>query len=310
MDKHLTYLLVGVTLIACVIIGAVVLTTSPTSNTTNTGPSPVIHIVAAENVWGSLAAELVGTHGEAISIVSDPNADPHEYASTTKDAQEIATASLVIENGAGYDSWADKLIAASDNPARRDMDVSDLLGKKAGDNPHFWYDPTAVNKVVVKIADDLQSIDPANAAYYKSQLALVQASLAGYQSCITTIKKQFAGTKVAATEDIVVYLAQAASLNLISPTAFTSAVAEGNDPTAQSIVQFEDQLKNKEPAVLVYNQQTVTPLTSSMKQTATDNGIPIVAVTETIQPPTASFEDWMNGQVTQLQNALSAKRTK
>ena len=33
--------------------------------------------------------------------------------------------------------------------------------------------------------------------------------------------------------------------------------------------------------------------------------IPIIPVTETIQPPDAPFQDWMNGQLLQLQNALN-----
>lgn len=84
-------------------------------------------------------------------------------------------------------------------------------------------------------------------------------------------------------------------------------MAEGNDPPASSIVEFENQLKAGGIAVLVYNEQTVTPLTDSMKALAAQQNIPIVGVTETIQPPDVSFEDWMNAQLIELQNALNAK---
>jgi zinc/manganese transport system substrate-binding protein len=154
------------------------------------------------------------------------------------------------------------------------------------------------------MGQDLVALDPANASYYEAQYQTLQASLAQYQNRIMTIKQQFGGTKVAATEDIFVYLANAAGLDLVSPPAFTAAVAEGNDPPASSIVQFEAQLKSGDVKVLVYNQQTVTPLTDSMKALAAAQGIPLVAVTETIQPPSLSFEDWMNGQLIELQNAL------
>jgi hypothetical protein len=40
---------------------------------------------------------------------------------------------------------------------------------------------------------------------------------------------------------------------------------------------------------------------------AAAKGIPIVAVTETIQPPDVSFQDWMNAELLALQNALNAK---
>jgi len=44
-----------------------------------------------------------------------------------------------------------------------------------------------------------------------------------------------------------------------------------------------------------------------MKKLAADQGIPVVGVTETIQPPDVSFEDWMNAELIGLQNALNAK---
>jgi zinc/manganese transport system substrate-binding protein len=266
-----------------------------------------IHVVAAENFWGSLASQLGGSHVQVLSIVSDPNADPHEYESNTTDARAIATANYVIENGAGYDGWADKLLGASSNPDRKVLNAATLLGKKEGDNPHFWYDPAYVNQVTAQMEQDLAALDPADASYYETQHKTLQVSLAQYQNRIATIKQQFGGTKVAATEDVFVYLADAAGLDLVSPPAFIQAVAEGNDPPAASIVEFENQLKGGGIRALVYNQQTVTPLTENMKKLAADQGIPVIGVTETIQPPDASFEDWMNAELIELQNALNSK---
>jgi zinc/manganese transport system substrate-binding protein len=268
--------------------------------------SGVLHVVAAENFWGSLATQIGGSHVQVLSVVSDPNADPHEYETNAGDARAVAGADYVIENGAGYDSWMDKLLSAGAgaNADRKVLNVAMLVGKKEGDNPHLWYDPDYVNAAAVQMEQDLITLDPANAQYYEAQYQTLQTSLAQYQDCIAMIKQQYGGTKVAATEDIFVYLANAAELNLVSPPAFTEAVAEGNDPPASSIVQFEQQLKSGEVKVLVYNEQTVTPLTDSMKALAAAQGIPLVAVTETIQPPNLSFEDWMNGQLITLQNAL------
>jgi zinc/manganese transport system substrate-binding protein len=266
-----------------------------------------LQVVAAENFWGSLTSQIGGSHVRVLSVVSDPNADPHEYESNTTDARAVATANYVIENGAGYDSWMDKLVGASSDSSRKILNVAALLGKKDGDNPHFWYDPTYVNQAAAQIEQDLVALDPADAASYETNYQTLRASLAEYQNRIETIKQQFGGTKVAATEDVFAYLADAVGLDLISPTAFTQAVAEGNDPPASSIVEFEDQLKGGGVRALIYNEQTVTPLTDTMKKLATDEGIPVVGITETIQPPDVSFEDWMNAQLIELQNALNAK---
>jgi zinc/manganese transport system substrate-binding protein len=265
-----------------------------------------LQIVAAENFWGSLASQLGGNRVQVTSIVSDPNADPHEYESNTTDARRIATANYVILNGVGYDSWANKLLGAQPEAGRKVLTIGTLVGKKDGDNPHLWYNPAYVNQAVVQMDKDLIALDPGGKGYYQQQLKNLQGSLLGYQNRITSIKQQFGGIKVAATEDIFAYLANAAGLDLVSPPAFIQAVAEGNDPPTDSVVTFQQQLQSGQVKVLVYNQQTVTPLTDSIKKLAADNNIPVVGVTETIQPPDTTFQDWMNAELISLENALNS----
>lgn len=290
--------------------GAVV--TNTTSTTTTTTPTPQnngpIKIVAAENFWGNLVSQLGGDRVSVFSVITDPNTDPHEYQSSTADSREIANAQLVIVNGEGYDQWAIQEFDANGNSSQVLLNVQTLLGVANGENPHFWYSPYYVNQTVHAMYEDLVMIDPSHTSYYKQQYTNLNQSLAGpgsYMAQIGIIKSQFAGTKVAATESIFVYLANATGLNLISPPAFIEAVAEGNDPPLQSVAEFQNQLDNNSAKVLVYNMQTVTPLTQCMKSVAAAHQIPIVGVTESIQPPNASFQSWMLGEVYALQNALN-----
>ncbi len=298
------YPVIGVVIIA--VIAYVLAVRHPVSSEP-ARQSGVLQVVAAENFWGSLVSEIGGSHVEVLSIVANPNADPHEYESNASNARAIATADYVIENGAGYDSWMDKLLGAESSPRRLILNVADLLGKKPGDNPHFWYDPDYVNETVKRMEADLLKLDPANAAYYAAQYAKLTSSLATYQNKIAEIKNRFGGTEVAATEDIFSYLAAASGLNLVSPLDFIQAIAEGNNPSPMSIVKFENQLTSGNVRVLVYNEQTVTPLTDNVRKLAATKGIPVVGITETIQPPTLSFEDWMNAEVTSIEGALSSK---
>ena len=267
----------------------------------------VFQVVAAENFWGSIISQLGGSYVHVTNIVSDPNADPHEYESNADNARAFANANYVILNGAGYDRWGEKLLSAGSNPNRKILIVADLLGKKDGDNPHFWYDPAYVNQAMGQMEYDLIALDPAHTLYYREQYHSLQSSFEQYQNRIAAIRQQFGGVEIAATEDVFMYLADAAGLNLVSPPAFTEAIAEGNDPPASSIVTFQNQLKSGQVKILVYNQQTMTPLTENMKRLAADQNIPVVPMTETIQPPDALFQNWMNAQVVSLENALSAR---
>ena len=303
-----TYYIIVAVLVAIILLAVFIgiyLSGNPNANLNST--SNVIKVVAAENYWGSLVSQLGGTHVNVTSIVTDPNADPHEYESNAADAIAIANAQFVIVNGAGYDTWALQLISASNTPHQVVLNVQELINQPVGANPHFWYSPYYVNDTVDAMYKDLCSIDPALTAYFTQQYTSLKASLGVYNERIDEIKQQFGGTKVASTESIFVYLANATGLDLVSPPAFMDAVAEGNDPPAQSIVQFDNLITNKTISMLVYNEQTVTPLTQSIKSLASQYNIPIVGVTETIQPSDVAFQVWMNAELLAIQNALNAQ---
>ena len=269
-------------------------------------PATTLNIVAGENFWGSIVGQLAGKAGKVTSIVTDPNADPHDYQTSADAARAFANADYVVLNGAGYDAWADQLLAANPSSKRKVLTVASLLGKKEGDNPHFWYGPGYVTATVNQVEKDLKSLDPADATYFEGQRQAVDQAFAPVLARLAEIKAHFPGTPVASTESILIYLAQDLGLNVISPPEFMNAVSEGNDPPAPSVATFQSQLEGRQARVLVYNEQTATDVTTNLKNLATQARIPVVGITETIQPPDATFEHWFEGQLEQLQNALSA----
>jgi zinc/manganese transport system substrate-binding protein len=296
----------AVLLAAAIVLASCASSSAPSSPASGAGPKKVLNIVAGENFWGSIVSQLAGKAGNVLSVVTDPNADPHNYEASADNARAFAMADYVVLNGAGYDTWADKLLSGNPNSKRKVFTVAGLLGKKEGDNPHFWYNPDYVNLVTNQIETDLKSLDPADSAYFTAQRAAFDTTMQPVMTRLAEIKKQFAGTPVAATESILVYLAQYLGLNLISPPEFMQAVAEGNDPPAPSVAAFQDQITKKQAKVLVYNLQTSTVVTTNIKKLAAQADIPTVGVTETIQPPDATFEQWFGGELLSLQNALNA----
>jgi zinc/manganese transport system substrate-binding protein len=285
-------------------------TTACTNNmtgdaTAGLGGSRVIDVVAAENFWGSLASQLGGTHVRVFSVVSDPNADPHDYESSAVDARAVAAARYVILNGAGYDGWMAKLLAASPASGRRVYDIGATLGKRPGDNPHLWYDPAYVTAACDHIEAGLKALDPKDAGYFTARRAAVTAAFAGIRERLAQIRREDAGRPVASTESIFGYLAGYLGLTVISPPAFMNAVAEGNDPPVASVVEFERQLAAGQARVLVYNKQTATALTTSVRNLAASHHVPVVGVTETIQPPGESFEQWFGAELAALARALN-----
>lgn len=316
--------IVIVILVAGIAVGVILGAKSTSTASSVTSPSLPIHIVAAENFWGSLISQLGGNRVSVLSIVTDPNADPHEYEANTADAAAIANASFVIVNGADYDDWALQLIAASNTPHQTVLNVQQLLNSTVNPgcaeasytaentciNPHFWYSPYYVNYTVHAMYNDLVAVDPAGQAYYKAQYEALNASLyTSYMQRVQEIKQDYANASVASTESIFAYMANATGLNLVSPPGFMKAVAEGNDPSAQDVATFQQLIEggNSSVRVLVYNEQTVTPLTQSIKALAAQYEVPTIGVTETIQPPDVPFQVWMGAELISLQDALNAQ---
>jgi zinc/manganese transport system substrate-binding protein len=266
----------------------------------------VIPVAASINAWGSILSQLGGSHVKATSIITNPDTDPHAYEPTPADGRTIASSKLFVDNGVGYDPWADKAVAASPDSSRVVLNVGQLTGTPAGGNPHRWYSPSDVEKVADTITADLTKLDPADAAYFTAQRkAFEDTGLAQYHQLIRDIKTKYAGTPVGASESIFAPLADALGLNLITPPSFLKDISEGTDPSAADKATIDAQISGKKIKVFVFNSQNSTPDVSAQVAAAKKQGIPVTAVTETLSPAGASFQDWQSNQLRTLESALA-----
>jgi zinc/manganese transport system substrate-binding protein len=265
-----------------------------------------LQVVAAENFWGSIAAQLGGDRVQVTSVIANPATDPHDYEPSVADARTMAGAKMAIVNGIGYDPWADKLIAANPVDGRVVLEVGDLVGIKPGGNPHRWYSPGDVQKVISAIVRDYTKLDPKGAAYFKQQQARFETrGLAQYKQLIATIKRKYQGVQVGASESIFAPLAQALGLRLSTPNSFLKAISEGTDPTASDKTTIDRQIARREIRVWVFNSQNSTPDVQRITDAARKKGIPVTTITETLTPASASFEAWQVRQLEALAGALA-----
>jgi zinc/manganese transport system substrate-binding protein len=291
--------LIGVAIIA------LLLAACGTSLPTASGGAGPVRVVAAENFWGSLASQVGGEHASVTSIIVNPDTDPHDYDATPGDARTVATAQYVIANGVGYDPWVGKLVAANPVAGRKVLTVGDLFGKREGDNPHLWYSPKYVTGFIDRVAADLGALDGADAAYFTAQAEqLKTVGMKAYTDTIATIAQKYRGTKVGASESIFSYLAEGVGLDLITPPSYLKAISEGTDPSAADKAEVEREITGREIKVFVFNSQNSTPDIVGLVDRAHAVGIPVVQITETLTPQTATFQDWQTHQLQDLLNAL------
>src|SRR5579859_882713 len=136
MKNKSLYFIIGIVLVAIV---SYIAYTGSKAHSLQTAQSGVIHVVAAENFYGDIVKQLGRNHVQVLSILSDPNVDPHEYESSVQDGEAVANANLVIENGLDYDTWMNKLLSASPNKNRILLTGGKLASHSLPDNPHIWY---------------------------------------------------------------------------------------------------------------------------------------------------------------------------
>jgi zinc/manganese transport system substrate-binding protein len=266
-----------------------------------------LQVVAVENFWGSIAAQLAGSKASVQSIIVNPAQDPHSYQPTAADARTLATAKLVILNGIGYDPWASQQLSANAVPGGIALNVGDLLGLHEGDNPHRWYSPANVETVANAITADLKRLAPENAAYFDQQRARFETKgLARYHALIAQIRRLYAHVRVGASESIFALQAPALGLDLITPSSFMNAVSEGTEVTPQDIITTEQQITSHAIKVWIYNSQNATPEIERLNALARSNHVPIATVTETLSPETDNFEQWQVAQLQGLERALHA----
>ena len=277
----------------------------PIAPRTAAAPTRIV-VVAAENFYGDIVGQIGGDRVAVTSIIVDPSVDPHEYEVSAKDGAAVANARLVIQNGLGYDSFMTRLLKASPSRDRKSIVVGSLMGRKDGDNPHVWYDPATMPRLAQVVADALVELDPAHAPSYRGWLRAFTVSMKRLNDEVARLKARYAGTAVGATEPVFGYMADALGLNVLTPRAFQKAIEEGEEPPAAAVAQMDDQLRTHRVKALFYNMQAVTPITTKVRERAKQLGIPVVGVTET-EPPGKIYQQWMLGQLAQLDSALGGQ---
>jgi zinc/manganese transport system substrate-binding protein len=290
--------------LALVAGGSVACGSASGSGSSATSAAPLFQVVAAENFWGSIAQQLAGSKATVRSIIVNPDTDPHSYQPSAGDARTMAGAKFAIVNGIGYDKWASQLLAANPVSGRTVLDVGNLLGMKEGDNPHQWYSPSSVQKVINAITGAYDKIDPADKAYFAAQKKHFETvSLKPYDQLRAQIRKRFAGVPVGYSESIFQPLGQSMGLKLLTPYSFAKAVAEGTEISAQDKQTVDSQAQHRLIKVWVYNSQNATPDIQRINTIAKQQHIPIATVTETLSPATLNFEQW---QVAELRGLIKA----
>ncbi|MGO1769971.1 MAG: zinc ABC transporter substrate-binding protein AztC [Microbacterium sp.] len=148
------------------------------------------HIVVTTNILGDVVGNVAGDEARVTTLMK-PNADPHSFEISAREAAQLAEADLLVSNGLGLEEGVEQhLVTAADAGAPRFVagDRIDTLeyasSDASGPDPHFWTDPARMVDVVEALGEDIGAIEgvdaeriEANADAYLSDLADLDAEM-------------------------------------------------------------------------------------------------------------------------------------
>jgi len=145
-------------------LAVVVLAAAGCTQTAIAKPPPgTIAVVATTTQMQDLVRNVGGGRVHVVGILH-PNIDPHDFEPTPSTVVALTGAKLVVESGVGLDAWADQLVASAGTSAPV-FDASAGLPIR-GDDPHWWGDPTLVERAAAALARRLGEVDPGHRAAY------------------------------------------------------------------------------------------------------------------------------------------------
>ena len=287
-----------------------------TAATGSPGSNGKIAVVASTNVYGQIASEVGGDHVDVTSIIASTSQDPHEFEATASDQLTVKRAQLLIENGGGYDPFLDSLVkaAGSSAPMITAVTYSDAWKKAAtngesaqdgidGFNEHVFYDLATMKRVADAVAEQLGSLDAADAAEFTANAAALGDRIGKLEDQLATIAAAHDGEKVFVTEPLPLYLTAAAGLSNATPPEFSEAVEEGQDVPPATLLQALGLIDDRSVSVVITNAQAGGAETTQVQQHAEAQSIPVLSFSE-ILPESTTYVEWMQDNVDALAKAL------
>lgn len=165
------------------------------------------------------AARVCGDRARVVQLVPD-GVEPHDWEPSPRDMVNLQKAGVLIYNGAGMETWLEKVLAGLKEGGPVPVDCSagiELLpvdmhtdthghehasdaghdvhtgghddGHGHGSNidPHIWLDPQNASVMVDNILQGMQKADPENVAYY-------EANARQYQEQLSELDQKYAET--------------------------------------------------------------------------------------------------------------------
>jgi zinc/manganese transport system substrate-binding protein len=210
-------------------------------------PTPKLRVVATFSVLGEFVATVGDTNVEVTTLVG-PDGDAHTFDPTPADAAKLAAADVIVENGAGFEGWLDKLVTSSGTKAKRVVATGGMTLIKADGghetDPHVWHSVPNAMHMVEKVRDGLSAADPARAPDYKANAVVLLNKLKTLDGWVEGEVKKLPAErrKLVTSHDTFAYFAKRYGFTVVG-TAIPSVSTAAADPSPAEFAKLASAIK-------------------------------------------------------------------
>lgn len=238
-----------------------------------------LSLVASTQVWADVAEELLP--GTNVYAIVPGDTDPHSFEPSASDMARVENADIILVGGGGYDAWLyeplgddDRIIGAMDLEPH---DHSDHSGHSDhsdhSDNEHIWYSPEAVSNFAGELTSKVREVAP------DTQIA--QDAVANKMAALAARIADLPAARVAQTEPIADHLLAHSRMIESTPAGYRATTLSEGEPTASDVAAFHEAIRNGDIDILIHNPQSAASVSSSIRDLAEENNIPVVEISET-----------------------------
>lgn len=227
----------------------------------------------------------------------------HDYSLTTNDMKMLAGADIVIANGAGMESFLNKI--AAQYPDVKIVNLADgiplIRGRDGqGDNPHIWVSVAGAMHEVRNLESALETFDPGHEDLYRKNTDSYLAKLEALRSRMQSGLAPFRGNKVITFHEAFPYFAEEFGLEI-------AGVVErepGSQPSAKELAHTVDLVRQSGVKALFSESQYPS---SAMDAIAKETGAAVYVLDPVVSGPDDpdAYLNIMEKNFTILKEALS-----
>jgi zinc/manganese transport system substrate-binding protein len=275
-------------------------------------------IVATTNVWADIAGQVAGDKFQVVSLINSASQDPHSYEASAREQLAVKNSELFIMNGGGYDDFALKLASAAEVTPFNVFEVNEAAHAEEGNedahaeeghahaeeghahehdgSDHIWYDLHVAEHTAELIAAELSTLQPDNAAEFKTNAAKFGAEIEVLEERAASITSKLSYFEA---HPLATLMFSELGFTNLTPEGFAEAEEAGLEPSVKIMNTASELIKSGKIAFLAVNRQVTSVSLEKLASIAKEQGIPVISFDELL-PGDASYQEWFDGLLSEL----------